>query len=114
MPRTSISKPRRPDHPELHGIAAMASRTGERALDIGPVIEIPNEQWAISVRGLCCMQRYYYISAEQIRDSHQDWHRYMATKPWVNQLYFNDAFQTATLLLRHPRYVTPETNPNRP
>lgn len=75
------------------------SRTGERPYDLGPLIEIPNEQWAISSEGLFSLQRPYHISAERIINSHEDWPRYMRSQSWVDMQAFDQAYSLARKLL---------------
>ncbi|MFI1176693.1 hypothetical protein [Streptomyces melanogenes] len=78
---------------------AIAARTGQEQQDLGRLIELPNEQWAISADGLWCRQRYFHIRTEQLLDSRQDWRRYALAKPWVSRDHFLDAFRTAHALL---------------
>lgn len=75
------------------------ARTGERAHDLGPLIEIPNEQWAISSDGLFSLQRRYHIPAERIVGSREDWPRYMRTQAWVDIPAFEEAYALARQLL---------------
>lgn len=76
------------------------ARTGERARDLGPLIEIPNEQWAISSEGLFSLQRPYRIPAQRIVGSHEDWPRYMRTQAWVDPAAFDEAYVLARQLLQ--------------
>ena len=76
------------------------ARTGERARDLGPLIEIPNEQWAISSEGLFSLQRPYRIPAQRIIGSHEDWPRYMRTQDWVQPAAFDEAYLLARQLLQ--------------
>ncbi|MGX8903689.1 hypothetical protein ACR820_00035 [Streptomyces netropsis] len=78
---------------------AIAARTGQEQQDLGRLIELPNEQWAISADGLWCRQRYFHIRTEQLLDSRQDWRRYALAKPWVGREQFLDAYRTAHALL---------------
>ncbi|MEV5080574.1 MULTISPECIES: hypothetical protein [unclassified Streptomyces] len=78
---------------------AIAARTGQEQQDFGRLIELPNEQWAISADGLWCRQRYFHIRTEQLLDARQDWRRYALTKPWVDRDHFLDAYRTAHVLL---------------
>ncbi|MBT2383920.1 hypothetical protein [Streptomyces sp. ISL-11] len=78
---------------------AIAARTGQGQQDLGRLIELPNEQWAISADGLWCRQRYFHIRTEQLLDSRQDWRRYALAKPWVGREHFLDAYRTAHALL---------------
>jgi hypothetical protein len=73
------------------------ARSGERGRDLGPLIEMPNEQWAISSDGLFSLQRPYHISAQRIVGSHENWPRYMRNQAWVDV----PAFEEAYLLARH-------------
>ncbi|MGK5543201.1 hypothetical protein ACSNOH_00370 [Streptomyces sp. URMC 127] len=77
---------------------AIAARTGQEQQDLGRIIELPNEQWAISADGLWCRQRYFHIRTEQLLDARQDWRRYALAKPWVDREHFLDAYRTAHAL----------------
>ena len=76
------------------------SRTGERPRDLGPLIEIPNEQWAISGDGLFSLQRPYRIQARQLVGSAQGWPQYMRTQGWVDAQAFDEAYLLAQHLLQ--------------
>jgi hypothetical protein len=76
------------------------SRTGERPRDFGPLIEIPNEQWAISADGLFSLQRPYRIQTRQIVGSAQGWPQYMRTQDWVDAAAFDEAYLLAQHLLQ--------------
>lgn len=78
---------------------AIAARTGQEQQDLGRLIELPNEQWAISADGLWCRQRYFHIRTEQLLDARQDWRRYALAKSWVDREHFLDAYRTAHALL---------------
>lgn len=75
------------------------ARTGEDAEDLGHLIEIPNEQWAVSSEGLFALQQHYHIPARSIAGSHDDWPRHMRTLAWVDQTAFEEAYQLARRLL---------------
>jgi hypothetical protein len=81
------------------------ARTGERSHDLGPLIEVPNDQWAISSDGLFSLTRPYRISAKRIFGSHENWPRYMSTQAWVDVPAFEEAYQLARYLLK------PENSP---
>ncbi|ARZ65751.1 hypothetical protein SMD11_0084 [Streptomyces albireticuli] len=81
---------------------AIAARTGQERQDLGRLIELPNEQWAISADGLWCRQRYFHIRTEQLLDARQDWRRHALAKPWVDREHFLDAYRTAHALLSAP------------
>jgi len=76
------------------------ARTGVRSHDLGPLIEVPNEQWAISSDGLFSLTRPYRIPAKRILESHEDWPRYMSNQAWVNVPSFEEAYQLARQLLK--------------
>ncbi|MEU4746015.1 hypothetical protein AB0G02_36915, partial [Actinosynnema sp. NPDC023658] len=80
-------------------MTALAARVGEAGLNLGPVIEVPNEQWAICSDGLRCTQRYVHLTVDQLLDSHQDWRSHTLGKPWVDREMFLDAYQIASELL---------------
>src|SRR5262249_55638303 len=71
------------------------ARSGERADDLGSLIEMPNEHWAISSEGLFSLQRSYHISAERIVDAHEDWPLYMRGQAWVDLPAFEEAYTLA-------------------
>ena len=77
------------------------SRTGEQPRDLGHLIEVPNEHWAISTEGLFSLQRSYQIPTQRITGSHDDWPRYMRTLAWVDADAFDEAFFLARRLLGH-------------
>ena len=76
------------------------ARTGERSHDLGPLIEVPNDQWAISSDGLFSLTRPYRISAKRLFGSHENWPRYMSSQAWVNVPAFEEAYQLARYLLK--------------
>jgi hypothetical protein len=71
---------------------AIESRSGGRPA-LAPVIEVPNDEWAITEFGLECIRRYYALGQVQVRK--KNWAPHMATKPWVDQDKFNEAFDIA-------------------
>lgn len=70
--------------------------------DIGPVIEIPNEQWAVTADGLECLQVRYYIEWHRVWDP--DWPRQMREKNWVDVDMFDSALVIGKALYRS-RYL---------
>jgi uncharacterized membrane protein len=76
------------------------ARSGERGHDLGPLIEMPNEQWAISTDGLFSLQRPYHIAADRIVGSHEDWPRYMRNQAWADIPSFEEAYFLARHLLQ--------------
>ncbi len=77
------------------------SSTGEHPRDLGHLIEVPNEQWAISSEGLYSLQQHYHIPAQRITGSHDDWPRHMRSLAWVDEAAFDEAYLIARQLLRH-------------
>ena len=75
------------------------TRSGERGHDLGPLIEMPNDQWAISSDGLFSLQRPYHIAAERIIGSHENWPRYMRNQAWADVPSFEEAYFLARHLL---------------
>lgn len=75
-------------------------QTGEHPHDLGPIIEIPNDQWAVCSDGLFSMQRSYSINTTRIIHSREDWPRHMSSQAWVNIDAFNEAYELARALLR--------------
>jgi hypothetical protein len=84
------------------------SRTGERPRDLGPLIEIPNEQWAISADGLFSLQRPYHIQAQRIVGSAEGWPQYMRTQSWVDAGAFDEAHLLAQHLLKPGNETLPK------
>jgi hypothetical protein len=76
------------------------ARSGVRGHDLGALIELPNEQWAISADGLFSLQRPYHIPAQRIIGSHENWPGYMRTQAWVDIPSFEEAYLLARQLLR--------------
>jgi hypothetical protein len=76
------------------------ARTGDRPRDLGHIIEIPNEQWAISAEGLFSLAAPYSIPKGRIIDSHENWSRHMRTLAWVDAAAFDEAYRLARQLLR--------------
>jgi hypothetical protein len=76
------------------------ARSGERQHDLGPLIELPNDQWAISSDGLFSLQRPYHISAQRLTGSHENWPGYMRNQAWVDLPAFEEAYLLARQLLR--------------
>ena len=72
----------------------------EEELYGGPLIEMPNTQWAIATDGLYCVERPYRIEVERLLDFREDWRRYMITKDWVDAEQFFEAYDTALDLHR--------------
>jgi hypothetical protein len=79
---------------------AIEARSGERPHDLGPLIELPNDQWAISSDGLFSLQRPYHIPAQRLIGSHENWPTYMRTQAWVDAPAFEEAYLLARQLLR--------------
>jgi hypothetical protein len=81
------------------------ARTGERSHDLGPLIEVPNDQWAISSDGLFSLARPYHIPARRVIGSHENWPSYMSNQPWVNRTAFEEAYALARHLLQEEAAV---------
>jgi hypothetical protein len=77
---------------------AASARTGSREHDLGQLVEVVNEQWAISSDALFCLDRYYRVPAGQLVDGRLDVRRHVLAKSWVKRDLFEEAFQTATAL----------------
>lgn len=77
---------------------AASARTGSRGHDLGQLVEVVNEQWAISSDALFCLDRYYRVPASQLVDARLDVRQHVLAKPWVRRDLFEEAFQTATAL----------------
>jgi hypothetical protein len=78
------------------------SAGGEHPRQLGHLIEVPNEHWAISAEGLYSLDQHYDIAAERITGAHVDWQRHMRTLGWVDQAAFDEAYALARSLLAKP------------
>jgi hypothetical protein len=78
---------------------AVAGNTGELPVSLGPVLEIPNDEWVVAADGLHCLKRPYDISRERLLDRREDWPRYMGDKDWVTPPKFAEAYDVAVALL---------------
>jgi hypothetical protein len=72
--------------------AGVAARTGRLPHPLGPLIELPNPQWAIASDGLHCRVRKYHIPAERLLDTAEDWRGHMLAKSWVDRTSFLQAY----------------------
>jgi hypothetical protein len=80
---------------------AIAARTGESRYDLGAVIELPNDQWAIADDGLRSPEHDVHLAVDDLRNTRQDWAAHLSGRyPWVNEDHLRDAVRTATKLLR--------------
>jgi hypothetical protein len=70
----------------------VAARTGRLPHPLGPLIELPNPQWAVASDGLHCRERKYHIPAERLLDTAEDWRGHMLGKSWVDQTSFLQAY----------------------
>jgi len=77
---------------------AASARTGSREHDLGQLVEVVNEQWAISSDALFCLDRYYRVPASQLVDGRLDVRQHVLAKSWVKRDLFEEAFQTSTAL----------------
>ncbi|MDD7933719.1 hypothetical protein [Actinomycetospora straminea] len=59
------------------------------------LVEVVNEQWALTKDGLRSLDRYYFIPLSRLLDTHEDWRAYMGTRGWVNWKKFDEAFSAA-------------------
>jgi hypothetical protein len=66
------------------------------SISLAPVVEILNEQWAVTVWGLECLEHTYPISAVQLTES--DTKPHVMAKTWVSDDDFYDAFLVAERL----------------
>ena len=78
---------------------AVSVRTRTRGIpgDLGPLIEVPNDQWAITEDGLECLERPYVITKDRLD---ANWSKQMSSKPWVDMDQFDWAFAVAQSLLQ--------------
>jgi hypothetical protein len=83
---------------------AIGARTGtfqRNARTMDPVIEIPNEQWAITAYGLECVTHGYYLTSDQLDDAGLFPH--MREKRWVDIDAFEEALEIGRALFRVKR-----------
>lgn len=66
--------------------------------DIGPVIQIPSENWVITTFGLEAIEPSYFIAAKTLGES--DWPSHMKEKTWVDFDNFYEAFLLAQAVHR--------------
>lgn len=78
----------------------VAACTGGLPHTLGPLIELPNAQWAIATDGLHCRPRNYHIPVERLRDTAEDWRGHMLAKEWVDEPAFLEAYDLAVSLYR--------------
>ncbi|MCG5435241.1 hypothetical protein [Micromonospora foliorum] len=83
---------------------AVAAQTGRLPVELGPVVEMPNDQWVISTDGLHCMERPYHIPLARLLDRREDWPRHMRTKSWVAHGKFVEAYDLALALVNNGRH----------
>jgi len=68
-------------------IDAKTGLSGPR--DLGPVVEVPHSQWAITTWGLEGLEYHYPIGKD---DFEENWTRHMSEKSWVDMDDFHDSF----------------------
>lgn len=76
--------------------------TGEDPRQLGPLIEVPNEHWAISTEGLYSLDQHYHIRADQITGGQLGWQRHVRSLGWVDEAAFDAAYALARHLLATP------------
>lgn len=86
----------------LNTIRTGLQHQAPEARKLGPLIELPNDQWAITVEGLDSLSQQYHIPAARLTGTNEDWSSYMTGLPWVDHDKFMDAYRTATELYRTP------------
>jgi hypothetical protein len=84
----------------LHTIRTGIQGQASDANRLGPLIELPNDQWAIATDGLYSLAWPYHIPADRLTGTHEDWASYMAEMTWVDHDKFIDAYRTALDLYR--------------
>lgn len=95
------------ENPDASALEAALTRTLRLALDartathanyLGELIEVANQQWALCIDGLRCLDRYYFIPRERLLESASDWPTLMAARDWVDTGLFTEAFELAVAL----------------
>lgn len=86
----------------LNTIRTGLQHQAPEARKLAPLIELPNNQWAITVDGLDSLGQQYHIPASRLTDTNEDWSSYMTGLPWVDHDKFMEAYRTATELYRTP------------
>lgn len=61
--------------------------------DLPPMVEIPNDQWAVTTEGVGCLERNYFV--DNGRFNEDDWSAHMSEKTWVDYDKFRVAFDVA-------------------
>jgi hypothetical protein len=80
---------------------AIAARTGESRYDLGAVVELPNDQWAITEDGLRSPDHDVHLGVDDLRHNRHDWAAHLSSRhPWADEEQLRDAVRTATDLLR--------------
>jgi hypothetical protein len=79
---------------------AVETHNGARPRDLGPLVEVVNDQWAITDDGLSAPDHGYSIARDRLLGTGEDWIAYMARKPWVNSRQFQQAYRIALRLYR--------------
>ena len=72
------------------------TRWGATPMDLGKVVEIPNQQWAVTTYGVECLDHFYPIEGSRIWED--DWHPHMREKAWVDFEAFWEALEIAKAL----------------
>lgn len=76
----------------------VAACTGDLPHPLGPLVELPNAQWAVASDGLHCRTRKYHVPVERLRDTAEDWRGHMLGKPWVDRASYLQAYDLAVAL----------------
>jgi hypothetical protein len=71
------------------------TRTGPYPHDLGAIVELPNDEWAITDYGLESLTRRYVIDRSRFKEN---WLPQMNTKSWTDIDKFDEAFTVAQAL----------------
>lgn len=74
---------------------ALGSRREGPVRDLGPVVEVVGDQWAVTEHGLECLTHRYTLQGQQLRADDQSSRTHVLEKKWVNADDFDDAFGVA-------------------
>jgi hypothetical protein len=81
---------------------AIETHNKTRPYDLGSLVEVVNEQWAIADEGIYALDSEYSIPRDRLLGTGEDWVTFMSNKPWVDGRRFQQAYRIALRLYRSP------------
>jgi hypothetical protein len=79
---------------------AIETHNGTRPHDLGSLVEVVNEQWAVADEGVYALDSEYNIPRDRLLATGEDWVTFMSSKPWVDRHRFQQAYRIALDLYR--------------